>query len=201
MFQSIHPDNPQPQAIRKAVNCLTKGGLIIYPANRYGLCCDMRNMKAVEKMAELKGTKWEKATFSMVCKDLSQVAQYTVNFDKSVFKVLKHHLPGAFTFILKAGGDIPRALKKRKSMGIQMPETAISMALIEELGVPLLNASLPIGANEEYPSDPQAIYERFQHDVDMVLDGGAVKNDATTVVDCLDQSFEVIRQGAGILEV
>lgn len=161
----------------------------------------MRNMKAVEKMADLKDTKWEKATFSMVCKDLSQVAQYTVNFDKSVFKLLKEHLPGAFTFILKAGGDVPRALKKRKSMGIQIPDAPISMAMIEELGIPLLNASLPVAEGEEYPTDPWAIYERFQHDVDMVLDGGEVKNEATTVVNCLDQSFELIRQGAGILDV
>lgn len=201
MFHSIHPENPQPKAVERAVKCLREGGVIIYPGNRYGMACDMRNMKAVEKMAGLKDIKWDKASFSMVCKDLSQIAQYTVNFDKSVFKVLKSNLPGPFTFILKAGGDIPRALKKRKSIGVQIPQSPISMALIEELGIPLLNASLPEIEDEEYPNDPWAIHERFEHEVEMVVDGGISDNLPTTVVDCLNNPFEIFRQGAGTLDV
>lgn len=199
MYIKLFEDNPNSRDILKVVNVLREGGVIIYPTDTvYAIGCDINSVKAVQRVASLRGVKPEKANFSMICRDLSNIAAYA-KVDNEAFKVMKRCLPGPFTFILNATNKLPNVLmNKRKTIGIRVPANYIVQAIVEELGSPLLTTSVH-DEDEliEYITDPELIYEKYGKSVDMVVDGGYGKNVASTVVDCTGNGIEIIRQGIG----
>ena len=199
----LHPDNPQARKIEHIVNILKKGGVIIYPTDTlYGFGCDITNKKAVEKIARLKGIKPQKANFSFIIEDLSHINDYTKPFSNKVFKLLKKNLPGPFTFILEINNSIPKLFKNnKKTVGIRVPDSPIVHDLIRSLGNPIMSSSLKnIDEDFEiYPTDPFDIYEEYKHDVDIVIDGGFIAGEPSTIVDCTNDDFDIIRQGKGDL--
>lgn len=202
MLIKLFEDNPNRRDIIKVVDILRDGGVIIYPTDTvYAIGCDINNVKAVQRVAQLKGVKPEKANFSMICLDLGNIAAYAkVNND--VFKVMKRNLPGPFTFILPATNKLPNVLmNKRKTIGIRIPDNDIVHSIVEELGNPLLTTSLHDDDDVlEYMTDPELIHEKCAKLVDMVIDGGFGHNVASTVIDCTGENIEVIRQGIGEIE-
>jgi len=202
MYIKLFEDNPNERDILKIVEVLRNGGIIIYPTDTiYAIGCDINNVKAVQRVCQLKGVKPEKANFSMICHDLSNIATYS-KVNNHVFKMMKHNLPGPFTFILPATNKLPNVLmNKRKTIGIRIPNNNIVMAIVEELGNPLLTTSIKSDDDVvEYITDPELIYEKYEDKVDMMIDGGYGQNTASTIVDCTDNSIEIIRQGIGVLE-
>lgn len=201
MFIKLFEDNPNAKDILKVVEILQKGGVIIYPTDTvYAIGCDIYNVKAVQRVAALKGIKPEKANFSMICRDLSNISEYA-KVGNDVFKVMKRSLPGPFTFILNATNKLPNVLmNRRKTVGIRIPDNYIVMAIVEELGHPLLTTSVHAGDEvTEYITDPELIYEKYENKVDLVIDGGFGKNIASTIVDCTGRGIEIVRQGIGEL--
>jgi len=201
MFIRLFEDNPNAKDVLKVVGILEKGGVIIYPTDTvYAIGCDIYNVKAVQRVAQLKGVKPEKANFSMICRDLSNISEYA-KVGNEVFKVMKRALPGPFTFILNATNKLPNVLmNRRKTIGIRVPDNRIVMAIVEELGHPLLTTSVRDEDEViEYMTDPELIYERYEHRVDLVIDGGYGRNVASTVVDCTGEMIEILRQGLGEL--
>lgn len=202
MLLKIHPDNPQDRLIRQVVECLKNGGVIIYPTDTiYGLGCDISQPKAVEKICRIKGVDPTKAQLSFICKDLSHLSDYTKSISTPLFRVLKSHLPGPFTFILPASKHVPQILQSKKStIGLRIPDNTICQTILNELGHPILSASLPDGDVEEF-TDPEIIHEIFKDKVDLVIDGGIGGMTPSTVVDCTGDEWEIIRQGSGELKV
>ncbi len=203
MLLRINPDNPQLNKIEQAVECLRKGGLIIYPTDTvYGIGCDIHNQRAVERLCQLKGIKPNKAQFAFICHDLSHISDYTRHLDTPVFKVMKKALPGPYTFILDAGNKVPKSVSpKKKTVGIRVPDNNIPREIVRILGNPIVTTSLKDDDDiVEYTTDPELIYERYEKLVDIVIDGGFGQNVASTVVDCTGGDIEVIRQGLGDLE-
>ncbi|MCC8173322.1 MAG: threonylcarbamoyl-AMP synthase [Odoribacter sp.] len=201
MFIKLYEDNPNDRLITQIVEVLKQGGVIIYPTDTvYAIGCDINSVKAVQRVAALKGVKPEKSHFSMICRDLSNIATYA-KVNNEVFKVMKKALPGPFTFILNATSKLPNALlNKRKTIGIRIPDNPITMAIVEGLGNPLLSTSVHDDDEViEYTTDPELIYEKYEKLVDMVVDGGYGQNVASTVVDCTGDEIEIVRQGIGIL--
>ncbi|MCP4441257.1 MAG: threonylcarbamoyl-AMP synthase [Aureispira sp.] len=200
-FLEIHPDNPEGRKIARVVEVLKKGGLIIYPTDTvYGLGCDITNNKAVERICRIKGIKPNKANFSFICEDLSNISDYTKPFSTHVYKAMKRNLPGPYTFILKASNTVPKMLKNnKKTVGIRVPNTEIVHALVHGLGRPLMSTSVKKTDDEytPYPTDPYEIFEEYKHLVDVVIDGGFGNNEVSTIVDCMSGDFEIIRQGVG----
>ena len=199
MFIRLFEDNPNTREILKVVEILEKGGVIIYPTDTvYAIGCDIYNVKAVQRVAQLKGVKPEKANFSMICRDLSNISEYA-KVGNEVFKVMKRALPGPFTFILNATSKLPNVLmNRRKTIGIRVPDNPIVMAIVEELGHPLLTTSVRDDDDViEYMTDPELIYEKYEQLVDAVIDGGYGQNVASTVVDCTGGTIDIIRQGLG----
>lgn len=203
MFISINPQNPDERKIKQVIECLKDGGVIIYPTDTiYGIGCDIYNAKAVERVCRIKGTDPSKTLLSFVCNDLSHLSKYTLNFDKSVYRLMKVNLPGAFTFILKASNEVPKLfVSKRKTVGIRVPDHKVTQTIVERLGNPLLSTSLPQNDDfTEYMTDPEEIYEKYGKLVDIVIDSGMGDNVASTVVDCsASDGWEIIRQGKGEL--
>lgn len=203
MLVKIYNDNPNPKAIDQAVDILKKGGVIIYPTDTvYGIGCDITNQKAIEKVCKIRGLKPDKANLSFICYDLTDISQYTKPFDTTVFRVLKKALPGPFTFIFNASGQVPKLLSsKKKTVGIRIPDNNIVREIVKQLGNPIVTASIH-DEDEiiEYSTDPELIYEKYQDTVDLVIDGGYGDNVASTVVDVTNDDFEVIREGKGDLE-
>ncbi|MBU3013009.1 threonylcarbamoyl-AMP synthase [Polaribacter vadi] len=199
----IYNDNPNQRAIDKVVSILKKGGLIIYPTDTvYGLGCDITNTKALEKIAKIKGVKLEKANFSFVCNDLSHLSDYIKQIDSPTFKLLKRALPGPYTFILPGSNNLPRAFKKRKTVGIRIPDNNIARTLVSSLGNPIVSTSIRDDDDIlEYTTDPELIYEKWQNLVDVVVDGGYGDNYASTIIDLTDSEPEVIREGKGSLNI
>ncbi|MBU3713426.1 MAG: threonylcarbamoyl-AMP synthase [Ferruginibacter sp.] len=202
MFLKLHPQNPQPRLIQQVVDCLTSGGIIIYPTDTiYGLGCDISKPKAVEKICRIKGTDPAKAQLSFICKDLSHLSDYTKSINTPLFRLLKSHLPGPFTFILPASKQVPKILQSKKStIGLRIPDNTICQTILKELGHPILSASLPDGNIEEY-TDPEIIYDIFKDKVDLVIDGGIGGMTPSTIVDCTGDEWEILRQGEGVLNV
>ena len=196
---TIHPENPQPRLIKQAVECLKSGGIIIYPTDTiYGLGCDIYQPKAIEKICQIKNIDPRKAQLSFICRDLSHLSDFTKSIDTPLYRTLKSHLPGAFTFILPASKQVPKLLQNKKStIGIRIPDNEICRQILEELGHPILSASLPGEMVEEY-TDPEVMFQNFESRVDLVIDGGIGGMVPSTVVDCTTDDWEVIRQGAGI---
>lgn len=188
-FIKIYNDNPNPKEIRKAVEVLNDGGVIIYPTDSvYGMGCSINKSRAVERIAFIKGQRPEKAHFSFIFCDLSQISEYTKNLDNSTFKLLKRNLPGPFTFILEANSNIPKIFKaKKKTIGIRVPNNNIIREIVKELGHPIMTTSV-LDDDEviEYTTDPELILEKYRDMVDLVIDGGYGNNEPSTVVDCLN---------------
>jgi len=185
------------------VDCLKNGGLVIFPTDTvYGLGCSIYQQKAVDRIAQLKGIKKEKANFSFIFDNLSMLSEFTKPISNEVYKLMRKHLPGPFTFILEANNNIPKIFQsKKKTVGIRIPDNNILRLIIEELGHPLLTTSIH-DADEiiEYMTDPEQIHEVFKDQVDIVVDGGFGDNQASTIVDCTDGSWEIVRQGKGIID-
>lgn len=203
MLLKIYNENPNPKDILKVVDLLRNGGIIIYPTDTiYGLGCDITNQKAVEKVAQFKGMKIEKANFSFICSDLSHLSDYTKPIPSAVFKLMKKNLPGPFTFILDASNNVPRYFKgKKKTVGIRVPDNNIIREIVHELGNPILSTSIREDDEIlEYTTDPELIYEKYQDFADVVIDGGYGEIVPSTVIDCTGEGIEILREGKGILQ-
>lgn len=195
----IHPDNPDPNRIRQAVEALRDGGVVIYPTDTiYGVGCDIFNPKAIERVARIKGIQADKANFAFICYDLSHISEFA-KVDTPVFKVMKKALPGPFTFILRASSSVPKLLHtKKKTVGIRVPDHLIPRHLVKELDHPIITTSIRDEDEViEYATDPELIYEKYKNLVDVVIDGGYGRNVASTVVNFSDGEARVEREGLG----
>lgn len=202
MLLKIYPENPGDRQIRTVVECLNDGGIIIYPTDTvYGMGCDIFKSKAIERIAQIKGIKAEKANFSFICNDLSQLADYTRPIGNDVFKLMKKNLPGPFTFILNASNSVPKYIQsKKKTVGIRIPDNNIPLEIVRELGHPIMSTSIHDDDEIlEYTTDPELIYEKYKNLVDIVIDGGYGDNEPSTIIDCTDYEPVIIREGKGIL--
>ena len=199
MLLKIHPHNPQPRLITQVVECLKRGGVIVYPTDTiYGLGCDIFHPKAIEKICQIKQIDPVKAQLSFICRDLSHLSDYTKSIDTPIYRLLKSHLPGPFTFILPAGKAVPKLLQTKKStVGLRIPDNLICASIIEELNHPILSVSLPGEMVEEY-TDPEVIFKKFGKLVDLVVDGGIGGMVPSTIIDCTGEEPVVNRQGAGL---
>lgn len=196
----IHPVNPSPRYITKVVECLENDGVIIYPTDTvYTIGCSLNSPKALERVAQLKGMKLEKADFSILFYDLSQLSEYTTPISTPVYKLLKRTLPGPYTYILNANNNIPKLFKRKKTtVGIRIPDNAIPIEIVKELGVPIVSSSIHDKDDLlEYTTDPELIFERYRKQVDIVIDGGYGDNAASTVIDATGDMPEVVREGKG----
>lgn len=204
MLLKIYPENPNEKAIDQVVQVLRRGGIIIYPTDTvYGLGCDITNHRAIEAICRIRRIKPEKANFSFVCYDLSHISDYIKPIDNATYRVLKKALPGPFTFIFNASNNVPKLLSSnKKTVGIRVPDNNIARCIVKELGNPILSTSIK-DEDEiiEYSTDPELIYEKYQDQVDIVIDGGYGGNVPSTVIDCTAGDFEVIREGKGQLEL
>ena len=199
----IYEENPSPKQIKKVVEVLQSGGLVIYPTDTvYGLGCDITNTRALERIARIKGVKLEKSNFSFVCEDLSNLSDYVKQIDTSTFKILKRALPGPYTFILPGSKQLPSAFKKRKTVGIRVPDNAIAIEMVKALGHPIVSTSIR-DEDEiiEYTTDPELIYEKWNKLVDVVIDGGYGGNEASTVIDLSGAEPIIVREGKGSTEI
>jgi tRNA threonylcarbamoyl adenosine modification protein (Sua5/YciO/YrdC/YwlC family) len=194
----LHPDNPQPRLIKQVIECLKDGGVIIYPTDTiYGLGCDIVQHKAVERICKIKNIDPQKAQLSFICRDLSHLSDYTKSIDTPLYRMLKSYLPGPYTFILPASKLVPKILQNKKNtIGLRVPDNIICQHILDALGNPILSASLPGDMVEEY-TDPEVMYEKFEHLVDFVIDGGIGGMIPSTIVDCTSNDWTILRQGLG----
>lgn len=201
MLIKIYPENPNQREIKKIAQIIDNGGIVIYPTDTiYGIGCDITKPKAVARLAQIQGLDMDKAYFSFIFNNLSQLSDYTKPLSNPAFKLLKRNVPGPFTFIFEANNNIPKQFKtRRKTIGIRIPDNSILQAIISELGRPLLSSSVHDVEDEisEYITDPELIHERYGQLVDTVIDGGYGDNQPSTVIDCTSDDFEIIRQGKG----
>ena len=198
MLIRIHPDNPQPRLIKQVVDVLKKGGIVVYPTDTiYGLGCDIFQHKAIERICCIKNIEPHKAQLSFVCYDLSDLSKYAKQLPTPVYRTLKQYLPGPYTFILEASREVPKILKTKKdTIGLRIPNNKIARCIVEELGNPILSASLP-GENVEDYTDPEIIQERFEKLVDIVIDGGIGGTIPSTIINFTEGEPELVREGAG----
>ncbi len=203
MLLNIHPDSPNPREMKQVVECLRDGGVVIYPTDTvYGIGCDLNKQRSIERIAQIKAIDPEKAHFSIICLDLSHLSDFCKPFDNRIYKVMRKVLPGPYTFILEANSNVPRIFKaRRKTIGIRVPDNKIALAIVTQLGNPIVNTSIP---NEdqliEFITDPELIHEKYKNQVDIVINGGVGGIEPSTVIDCSKQEFEIIRQGLGEIE-
>jgi tRNA threonylcarbamoyl adenosine modification protein (Sua5/YciO/YrdC/YwlC family) len=198
MYLEIHPQNPQRRNINAAVEVLKKGGVIIYPTDTiYGLGCDIFEQKAIQRICRIKNVNPAKAQLSFVCYDLSDMSKYIQPISTSIYRLLRYHLPGPYTFILRASKEVPRVLKNKKdTVGLRIPDNEIARSIVKELGHPILSVSLPGEMVEEY-TDPELIYRKFEKQVDLVIDGGIGGAQPSTIIDCTGDEPVVTRKGLG----
>ena len=201
-FIKLFNENPNPKEIAKVVKVLQSGGLIIYPTDTiYGLGCDITKTKSLEKIAQIKGVQLEKANLSFICNDLSHLSDYVKQIDSATFKILKRALPGPYTFILPGSNNLPKVFKKKKTVGIRIPDNNIIRTLVAELGNPIVSTSIRDEDDVlEYTTDPELIFEKWQGLVDIVIDGGYGDNEPSTVID-LTEEPSVIREGKGNIDI
>lgn len=202
-FIKIYPQNPNEKEIAKVVKVLRDGGLVIYPTDTvYGLGCDITNTKALERIAKIKGIKLEKANFSFVCHDLSNLSDYVKQIDTSTFKLLKRALPGPYTFILPGNNNLPKEFKKKNTVGIRVPDNSIALEIVKQLGNPIVSTSIHDDDDViEYTTDPELIFEKWQNIVDVVIDGGYGDNQASTIIDLSGIEPVVVREGKGSIDI
>ncbi|RYY54987.1 MAG: threonylcarbamoyl-AMP synthase [Chitinophagaceae bacterium] len=198
MLLKIHPENPPDRQVKMVSGALQKGGVIIYPTDTiYGLGCDILEHKAIERICRIKHVDPKKAQLSFICSDLSHLSDYTKQLPTATYRILKEYLPGPFTFILPASKMVPKMLQSKKdTIGLRIPDNRIALAILRELGRPILSASLPGDMVEDY-TDPEIMYENFRNDVDIVVDGGIGGMKPSTVVDLTGDEPVVIREGLG----
>lgn len=201
-FFKIYDKNPDSRLIDRAVEILRNGGIIIYPTDTvYGLGCDITKTRALEKVARLKNVKLDKANFSFLCYDLSNLSEYVKQIDTPVYKILKRALPGPYTFVLKGSNNLPKAFKKKKTVGIRIPDNNIIRTIIKQLGNPIMSTSIYDEDDViEYTTDPELIYEKWKGKVDLVIDGGYGDNIASTIVDLSDNEITIVREGKGEID-
>jgi tRNA threonylcarbamoyl adenosine modification protein (Sua5/YciO/YrdC/YwlC family) len=204
MLLKIHPETPGHRQVQKAVEILQNGGVIIFPTDTvYGLGCDVFHHKAVERVARLKGINLEKANFSFICHNLSQLTNYAKHVNNATFKLMKQHLPGPYTFILEASSNVPRIFRNRKkTIGIRIPDNNIILEIVRELG----NAILTTSIHDEdevldYTTDPELIYDHYKNLVDAVIHGGYGNNTPSTVINCTGAVPFIVRQGIGQVDL
>ncbi len=203
MLLRIYEENPNEKQIQQIVECLKNGGIIIYPTDTvYGIGCDIFQHKAVERIAQLKGIKAEKANFSFICYDLSHISDFTKQISNPVYKLMKKLLPGPFTFILNSSSKVPKLFEsKKKTVGIRVPDNMISRLIVNELGNPIMSTSVKgDDLDIETTTDPELIHERYKDMVDIVIDGGIGGIEPSTILDCTKDDYEIVRQGKGIIE-
>lgn len=202
-FIKIYPDKPSEAAIAKVVKVLQNGGLVIYPTDTvYGLGCDITNSRALEKIAKIKGVKLEKANFSFICHDLSNLSDYVRQIDTSTFKILKRALPGPYTFILPGNNNLPKEFKKKTTVGIRVPDNSIALEIVRQLGNPIVSTSIRDEDDViEYTTDPELIFEKWQNLVDLVIDGGYGDNVGSTIIDLSEGEPVVVREGKGDIDI
>ncbi|MBN8786139.1 MAG: threonylcarbamoyl-AMP synthase [Terrimonas sp.] len=198
MLLHLHPVDPQPRQIKTIVECLQSGGIIIYPTDTiYGLGCDIFQHKAIERIARIKNINPDKANFSFVCYDLSDLSTYTKSISTSLYRLLKNHLPGPYTFILPSSKEVPKILKSKKNtVGIRVPDNTIARTIVKELGHPILSTTLPGEMVEEY-TDPELMEANFNKLVDIVIDGGIGGMTPSTIIDCTGDEPILTRKGLG----
>ena len=202
-FIKIYEDKPNEAAIAKVVKVLKEGGLVIYPTDTvYGLGCDITNTKALERIAKIKGVKLDKANFSFVCHDLSNISDYVRQIDTTTFKILKRALPAPYTFILPGNNNLPKEFKKKTTVGIRVPDNAIALEIVKQLGNPIVSTSIHDDDDViEYTTDPELIFEKWQNLVDLVIDGGYGDNVGSTIIDLSGDEPIVVREGKGNLDI
>ena len=200
MLLRIYPENPKPKEIKKVVDCLKNGGVIIYPTDTvYGIGCDVNNKKAMERICRIKGLDIKKHNLAFVCYDLSHIAAFTKQLATSTYKLMKKTLPGPYTFILEANNSIPKLFKNsKKEIGIRIPDNNIPREIVKELGNPIATTSVKDkDMLIEYSTDPELIYEHFNKLVDIVIDGGYGEAIPSTIMDCTNNTPKIIRIGKG----
>jgi tRNA threonylcarbamoyl adenosine modification protein (Sua5/YciO/YrdC/YwlC family) len=200
-FFQIHPVNPQPRLVRQAVEIIRKGGVIAYPTDSaYALGCQLGDKSALERIRRIRRLD-DNHNFTLVCRDLSELGTYA-RVDNSAFRLIRNHTPGPYTFILKATDEVPRRLlhPKRRTIGLRVPDNRIALALLEELGEPLMSVTLILPGEALPLTDPEMIRERLEHDLDLVIDGGASGPEPTSVIDLADAEPVVVRRGLGPVE-
>lgn len=202
-FIKIYEDKPSEAAIKKVAEVLRNGGLVIYPTDTvYGIGCDITNSRALERLAKLKDIKLEKANFSFVCSSLSNLSDYVRQIDTSTFKILKRALPGPYTFILPGNNDLPKEFRKKKTVGIRVPDNNIVRQIVEVLGNPIVSSSIHDEDEViEYSTDPELIFEKWQNKVDLVIDGGYGENVPSTIIDLTGYEPVVVREGKGDVDI
>ncbi|KIA86793.1 L-threonylcarbamoyladenylate synthase [Flavobacterium sp. AED] len=202
-FIKIYADKPNEAAIAKVVKVLKDGGLVIYPTDTvYGLGCDITNTKALERIAKIKGIKLDKANFSFICHDLSNISDYVKQIDTATFKLLKRVLPGPYTFILPGNNNLPKEFKKKTTVGIRVPDNSIALEIVRQLGNPIVSTSIHDDDDViEYTTDPELIFEKWQNLVDVVIDGGYGDNIGSTIIDLSGDEPIVVREGKGSLDI
>ena len=194
----IHPDNPQPRLISQCVEVLRKGGVIVYPTDSgYALCCMLGEKNAMERICRIRNLD-SNHNFTLVCRDLSEISTYAF-VDNTAFRLIKNNTPGHYTFILKATKEVPRRLmsEKRKTIGLRVPSNPIALDLLAALGEPLMSTTLMLPGNDFAESDPEEIQDALDKVVDLVIHGGFLGQQPTTVIDLTEDSPEVVRVGAG----
>jgi tRNA threonylcarbamoyl adenosine modification protein (Sua5/YciO/YrdC/YwlC family) len=196
----IHPINPETRKIERVVSKLKDGGIVIYPTDTiYGIGCDLFNKKAVEKLCQILAIKPQKLNLSFICADISQISEYVKRIDTPVFKILKKHLPGPYTFILESSSKVPKVLDvNKKTVGIRIPDHLIPQMIVQHLGNPIITSSIKDEDKiKEYTTDPEDIYEDLKNVVDLVVDGGIGNNIPSTIIDCTGDELQILRQGLG----
>ncbi|MGW8121443.1 L-threonylcarbamoyladenylate synthase [Roseivirga echinicomitans] len=197
----LYPENPEQDKIDHIVSVLRSGGVIIYPTDTvYGIGCDFSNSKAVDRVCKIKNVKPQNLSF--ICYDLSEISEYVKQLSTPIFKMMKKLLPGPYTFILDSNSSVPKILNtKKKTVGIRVPDNSIPRLIVKELGRPIITSSIQ-GEDDviEYSTDPSLIFEKYEHLVDIVIDGGYGGNVPSTVIDCTNDRFEIIRQGLGEID-
>ncbi|HMR83397.1 MAG TPA: L-threonylcarbamoyladenylate synthase [Niabella sp.] len=201
MLLHIHPKDPQERLIKQVAETLRNGGIIVYPTDTiYGLGCDIYNTKAIEQICRIKQIDPKKAQLSFICCDLSHLSDFARQISNTTYRILKEHLPGPYTFILPASKQVPKILQSKKdTIGLRIPDNKIALALVKELDHPILSTSLPGEFVEDY-TDPEIIYEKYKNLVDTVIDGGPGGSVPSTIINCVNDEYELVRSGAGAWE-
>lgn len=195
----LYEDHVDKKKLKHIADTLRNGGLVIYPTDTvYGLGCDITNKSALEKLARIKGVKLAKADFSFICESLSNLSDHVSQIETQTFKILKRNLPGPYTFILPGSNTLPSVFRKKKTVGIRVPDNPIALALVQELGNPIVSTSIKDEDEVlEYTTDPSLIFDKWKHQVDIVIDGGFGGNEASTVIDLTSGEPILIREGKG----